>query len=75
MNEHSARFVKILIFKINLDNIIEMDTLRTQRARFLAEYFKKLRSTVNVQERIELFLEILDVFSDLNEDSQKIFQV
>lgn len=52
-----------------------MDTLRTQRVRYLAEYFKKLRSVVNIQERTELFLEIIDVFAKMNEDSPKIFEL
>lgn len=58
-----------------------MDTLKTQRVRFLTEYFKKLRDTGNVsvekQEslsaRFELFEEILDVLS--NEESLLIFEV
>lgn len=49
------------------DAIVEMDTLRTQRARKLSELFKKLRQpTANIQERMELLNEVSEALSDEN---------
>lgn len=56
------------------DSLIEMDTLRTQRARKLTEYYKKLQQvSVTVQDRIRMLNAVTDILS--NENSNQIFEL
>ncbi|CRK94928.1 CLUMA_CG008419, isoform A [Clunio marinus] len=56
------------------DALIEMDTLRSQRARKLAEYFKQLRhSTENIQDRLMLMNNISEALMD--ENSNRIIEL
>lgn len=50
-----------------LDALVEMDTLRTQRARKLSEFFKKLRHpSENNDIRLDLLNEISETLSEEN---------
>lgn len=62
-----------------LDTLIEMDTLKTQRARKLAEYFKRLRHpSENIDDRLKLLNKISEALRDENSKSivelEKLFE-
>ena len=64
----------IMTIFIITDSLIEMDTLRTQRARKLTEYYKKLQQvSVTVQDRIRMLNAVTDILS--NENSNQIFEL
>ena len=50
-----------------------MDTLRTQRARFLTDVYKQLRATVELEERLKLIHRISEILA--KENSSKVFEV
>lgn len=50
-----------------------MDTLRTQRARFLTELYKKLRSTIELDDRVKLINEVSQILA--KETSNKVYEV
>lgn len=56
------------------DAIIEMDTLRTQRARKLSELFRKLRHpSENIQDRLGLLNDVSEALAD--ENSSRIIEL
>ena len=56
-----------------LDSLVEMDTLRTQRARFLTDLYKKLRATVELEDRLKLINEISEILA--REVTNKVYEV
>ena len=58
----------------NLDALVEMDTLRTQRARKLSELFKLMRHpSENIEDRLRLLNDISEALSD--ESSSRIIEL
>lgn len=56
------------------DALVEMDTLRTQRARKLSEHFKKIRQpSENIESRLDLLNEISEALSE--ENSSRIIEL
>lgn len=55
------------ILLLSSDALVEMDTLRTQRARKLSEFFKRLRHpSENLDNRLDLLNEISEALSEEN---------
>lgn len=64
----------IITMFIIIDSLIEMDTLRTQRARKLTEHYKKLQQvSETVQDRIRMLNTVTDILS--NENSNQICEL
>lgn len=49
------------------DNIIHLDLLRTQRARFLSEVYKDMQRKVNRSDRLELLAKVKRILLDERE--------
>jgi hypothetical protein len=70
----TSNHFQFLAFNFYTDAIIEMDTLRTQRARKLSEMFKQLRHpSGNIDERLHLLNEISESLAD--ESSSRIIDL
>lgn len=52
------------------NQILEMDTLRTQRARFLTNYFDEMRQTLKLEDRLTLLARLMPVLAD--EEHEKV---
>lgn len=67
-SENSLNCQRISIYCLFFsDALVEMDTLRTQRARKLSEFFKKLRHpSENTDNRLDLLNEISEALGEEN---------
>lgn len=46
------------------NQLLEMDTLRNQRARFLTNYFDEMRQTTKREERLTLLAKLMPILAD-----------